>query len=250
VDGLRNDLPGFDFNPYERKLEKDLPPPSAVGNPGEIPTPPDTSLPPGPPTEITLESVFHAPPPPSTVEEALDQRLIKYRAELEKATNGNEGASKVRRMGRIVKQYEDAIAAHKKGRPVAFEDLPTPPGYAPIPTGVPVASASVPGPAASASSSPPQLKPSTEGSSPSQGHTSSINRGANKPQTKLTLQEKQLQAIVARQKQFKDAAINAKQRGDIGQAKEFLRTAKGFDKLIQASEAGLPVDMATVIPIF
>lgn len=32
-----------------------------------------------------------------------------------------------------MQQYQDAIKNHKAGRPVAFEELPTPPGYAPIP---------------------------------------------------------------------------------------------------------------------
>lgn len=32
-----------------------------------------------------------------------------------------------------MQQYQDAIKNHKAGRPVAFEELPTPPGYAAIP---------------------------------------------------------------------------------------------------------------------
>ena len=32
-----------------------------------------------------------------------------------------------------MQQYQDAIKNHKAGKPVAFEELPTPPGYAPIP---------------------------------------------------------------------------------------------------------------------
>ena len=32
-----------------------------------------------------------------------------------------------------MQQYQDAVKNHKAGRPVAFEELPTPPGYAPIP---------------------------------------------------------------------------------------------------------------------
>lgn len=30
-------------------------------------------------------------------------------------------------------QYQDAIKSHKAGKPVDYEELPTPPGYAPIP---------------------------------------------------------------------------------------------------------------------
>lgn len=59
-------------------------------------------------------------------------------------------------------------------------------------------------------------------------------------------QEKQLVFLVARQKEFKEAALQAKRNGEINQAKEYLRLAKGFDPLIEASNSGLPVDMDTV----
>ena len=59
-------------------------------------------------------------------------------------------------------------------------------------------------------------------------------------------QEKQLAFLVARQKEFKEAALQAKRKGEINQAKEYLRLAKGFDPLIEASNCGLPVDMDTV----
>uniref|UniRef100_H2Z493 DM14 domain-containing protein n=1 Tax=Ciona savignyi TaxID=51511 RepID=H2Z493_CIOSA len=42
-------------------------------------------------------------------------------------------SSKARRMGRIVKQYQDAIKSHKAGRKVNFNELPVPPGFPPIP---------------------------------------------------------------------------------------------------------------------
>lgn len=59
-------------------------------------------------------------------------------------------------------------------------------------------------------------------------------------------QEKQLALLLARQKDFKQAAMQAKSRGEVNQAKEYLRSAKGFDKLIEATQSGLPVDLKTV----
>ena len=41
---------------------------------------------------------------------------------------GEENARKERMNQRIMKQYEDAIKKHKAGKPVDYEDLPTPPG--------------------------------------------------------------------------------------------------------------------------
>jgi len=76
-------------------------------------------------------TTFEAPPPPATVLEALDQRLKRYRHDESRAKEeGN--ASRVRRLGRICKQYEDAVKLAKAGK-LPLEELPTPPGFAPIP---------------------------------------------------------------------------------------------------------------------
>lgn len=64
---------------------------------------------------------------PTSVLEALEQRLAKYRSQ-EEAAKAENNSSKARRMGRIVKQYVDAIKMHKAGKPIPVEELPTPPG--------------------------------------------------------------------------------------------------------------------------
>jgi coiled-coil and C2 domain-containing protein 1 len=58
---------------------------------------------------------------------------------------------------------------------------------------------------------------------------------------------KQLNYLLERQRLFKEAALVSKQKGDLQQAKEYLRMAKGFDPLIEATQNGLPID-ATSIP--
>ena len=68
-----------------------------------------------------------------------------------------------------------------------------------------------------------------------------------KPKTALqTQQDKQLAMLRERQAMFKQAALEAKKSGDITQAKEYLRLAKGFDPLIEANQSGIRVDMQTV----
>lgn len=42
------------------------------------------------------------------------------------------------------------------------------------------------------------------------------------------------------------AALQAKQKNDMEQAKTFLRTAKGFDPMIEAARSGKTVDISTV----
>ena len=76
--------------------------------------------------------MFGAPPPPKTVLEALNQRLDRYRSDESKAKSAGD-ASRARRLGRICKQYEDAIKLHNAGRPIPVNELPTPPGYGPFP---------------------------------------------------------------------------------------------------------------------
>ena len=65
----------------------------------------------------------------------------------------------------------------------------------------------------------------------------------NAPKSRV---ERQLSLIEKRQTLFKEAALEAKRKGEIEQAKEFMRNYKGFDQLILAASSGLPIDMNTV----
>lgn len=67
------------------------------------------------------------------------------------------------------------------------------------------------------------------------------------PQSRV---EKQLAFLTKRQGQFRQAALEAKKRGEIEQAKEYLRMSKGFDQLIEVTRSGLPVDMNTVSRLY
>ena len=49
-----------------------------------------------------------------------------------------------------------------------------------------------------------------------------------------------------RQTQFKQAALKAKQKGDIALAKKYLQQARGFAPMIEACHSGLPVDLSNV----
>jgi coiled-coil and C2 domain-containing protein 1 len=68
-----------------------------------------------------------APEEPMTILEALEKRMAKFQ-EQEEAGKRDNNASKARRMGRIIKQYQDAIRLHKAGKPFPVDELPTPPG--------------------------------------------------------------------------------------------------------------------------
>lgn len=235
--------------------------------------------------EIAAESedsgqLFNAPATPASTIEALEQRFQKYKSSQQEAQEQGNG-SKARRLGRIVKQYDDAIKLHKAGKPVPFDELPDPPGFGPIPRGGQSAPKPAPAPqpvqqhdtapvqpsanhqlepvlknvpqpssnassqsatavnAAAGPSSPPSSTPAPP---PRQQQRPTLPKpgAVKRPQA---LHEKQLAIINERQRLFREAAIEAKRRGDLVAAKEYLRLSKGFDQMIEAAKCGLPVNI-------
>lgn len=207
--------------------------------------------------------IYSAPPAPVTVMEALEQRLSKYRS-VEQAARDDGNASKARRISRIVKQYENAIKLHSAGKSIPVDELPTPPGFGPIPLEDSGSASSSTKPVqepepsvARAAPSPAPVAPTQTPAAPTptprrKDAAASAPSGSAPPQkinvrkAPQSRQEKQLAFLVARQKEFKEAALQAKRKGEVNQAKEYLRLAKGFDPLIEASNSGLPVDMDTI----
>ncbi|XP_037810961.1 coiled-coil and C2 domain-containing protein 1-like isoform X2 [Lucilia sericata] len=216
---------------------------------------PADPLPMSPAAPVT-ESVSVVEPSLSTATnmlEALQQRLAKYKS-VEESAKAEGNASKARRFGRIVKQYEDAIKAYKAGRPVAYDELPVPPGFGPLP----VENAAAP-PTPKVDSVPPSPPTvSTTASTPEPSPTATAKKPSTPPQhidlttrtsgnqQKNNLAEHQMKILLERQKEFKLAAIEAKKAGEIDQAKEYLKIYKGFDALLNAASSGLPVDLNTL----
>ena len=200
-------------------------------------------------------------PIPKTTLEALEQRLAKYQSIMQQAQEENN-SSKVRRFGRIVKQYQDAIKFHKAGKPVPFDELPDPPGkilldylfsnlkylfflqgYPPIPGAPKKVEEAEEG----AEAAGPAVKPAAL--SPPVPAKPAATVSPNPPPKKTALatrQDKQLAQLLERQTMFKTAALEAKKTGEMETAKEYLRMAKGIDPLISANKCGIPVDMDTV----
>ena len=234
------ELPSSDRNEAKSDVssEQEIPPKLqrtfSRDDPIQIPDNPDDI----PPPDRTA-------PVPKTVEEALNQRLSRYREDEAKAkAEGN--ASRTRRLGRICKQYEDAIKLHKRGKPIPAAELPTPPGFPPIPVSNNV---SVP---SSSNQNSDNLQSDKINASETSTVRPAMNQNISTPKTavlkqkSLSVQEKQLALLEKRQAMFKSAALEAKRAGQIEQAKEYLRSSKGFDKLIEASKGGLPVDITTL----
>ncbi|XP_076646996.1 lethal (2) giant discs 1 isoform X2 [Halictus rubicundus] len=177
---------------------------------------------------------------------ALKERLEVYKRS--KATAETEGnSSKVRRYGRICKQFEDALKLHARGKPIALDELPVPPGFPPLLAPAP--------PAASVPDEEAQPSPTTQVASDSEPseNIQSPKSPTVPPRTqgkksiqKMSRADKQSALLQQRQHELKQAALDAKKDGDIELARNYLRQAKGIDPLIEASRAGLPVDMNTI----
>ncbi|XP_058887582.1 coiled-coil and C2 domain-containing protein 1B-like isoform X1 [Acipenser ruthenus] len=221
-----------------------------------------------------------APSQPKDVLEALQQRMEKYKeASAQAKTSGEE--RKARMHDRIAKQYQDAIRAHKAGRTINFAELPVPPGFPPIPgmegAGAEQGIAAVLEAASKLASdegkqadeedeedeqplATPQkpkkpmlaVPPTVQGQGslslgqprrppPSppperQSHGEGLSQAA----------QQQLEFLEGRRKKYMKAAIQAKQKNDLEQAKSFLRTAKGFEPMIEAAKNGKAVDISKV----
>jgi coiled-coil and C2 domain-containing protein 1 len=140
------------------------------------------------------------------------------------------------------------LKLHTRGKPIPVAELPTPPGFSPIP----VADISTTSTNVSNDSNIPDssIKIKNDQMISSTTIKEPVNKTSARPsvakQKSMTLQEKQLLLLQKRQSMFKSAALEAKRAGQIEQAKEYLRSAKGFDKLIEAAKGGLPVDITTL----
>lgn len=188
----------------------------------------------------------------NTIGSALRERLEIYRRT--KAIAEDEGnASKARRYGRICKQFEDAIKLHSRGKPVPLDELPVPPGFPPLSTGT----SSPSKPQENKQEVPPEPVPESKPSEEEPVKDSSETKGPTPPprtnlpnkkptQSIMTRAGKQLMQLQQRQHEIKQAALSAKKDGDLDLARDYLRQAKGMQPLIEASIAGLPVDMNSV----
>uniref|UniRef100_A0A0K0DEF2 C2 domain-containing protein n=1 Tax=Angiostrongylus cantonensis TaxID=6313 RepID=A0A0K0DEF2_ANGCA len=138
--------------------------------------------------------------------------------------------SRMNRMNtRMAEQYKAAILVAKAGHPVAVAELPSLPDMPPLP--------------------PQNQEPTLKTSTPSVRPPPAVGPLAASGQPGASRNSTQLQFLIIRQNEFKQAAIHAKSKGNLELAKKYLLEAKGFDKMIAAAKAGLPVSIkATPIP--
>ncbi|XP_065828145.1 coiled-coil and C2 domain-containing protein 1-like [Oscarella lobularis] len=171
------------------------------------------------------------PSKPTSLLEGLEQRLAKYQSAVELAKNDGQ-SGKVRRMNRIVGQYKEAIQACKSKKSYAYDELPAPPGFPPLPLShqSPLAGALTASAPSIESSRLVQTSPR-----PATLQTFPAPRSTN---------DEQLDRLVHRQTELKKAALQAKHDGNVDLAKKIFFQAKSMDQMIEAARGGIKVDMS------
>ncbi|XP_036390915.1 coiled-coil and C2 domain-containing protein 1A [Megalops cyprinoides] len=244
--------------PGDAVVESPAPPPQSSSQPPTAAAAPAPAVPP---------VADAALPAPRNVAEALQQRMEKYKQAAEGAKSKGDDR-KARMHQRIVKQYQDAIRAHKAGRPVNLSDLPVPPGCPPLQgseggeqnfmgvleTAMKLANQDAdaedddgPGEEVAKPAAKPAAPRAKAAAPPPPGTASQGTNPAPSKGAKLGPKaQQQLDFLLMRRQQFVRAALRSKQMKDMQGAALHLRNAKGLDQMITAAKGGLPVDITKV----
>uniref|UniRef100_A0A673H794 Coiled-coil and C2 domain-containing protein 1B n=1 Tax=Sinocyclocheilus rhinocerous TaxID=307959 RepID=A0A673H794_9TELE len=188
-----------------------------------------SSLPP-PPAYMCVSALSA----PRSVAEALQQRMDKYKEAAESAKSKGDDR-KARMHQRIIKQYQDAIKAHKAGRPVNLAELPVPPGCPPL-QGTEGGQQNFMG----------VLETAMKLANQDADEDENAQKVASKFSETSGNSQQQLDFLTMRRQQFVKAALRSKEMKDMQGATQHLRNAKGLEPMITAAKAGLPVDITKV----
>ncbi|XP_041445076.1 coiled-coil and C2 domain-containing protein 1B isoform X2 [Xenopus laevis] len=184
--------------------------------------------------------------------QVLEERIGNYKEAISNAKLSNESA-KARRYERGLKTLESMLSAARQGRTVIEADIPPPvacgkPAVSPT-TDVPTTDTSKQGlgdlndvPMETTEAVTNLEKPedpvskatTNDGGAVEKTHVASENDTDSKT------------VLLLRQRDYKLAALKAKQTGDIEKAKEYMKISKKFSVVLEALESGQPVDLSNM----
>ncbi|NXV49146.1 C2D1B protein, partial [Uria aalge] len=171
----------------------------------------------------------------SELQQTIEKRIADYRTAISNAKESGESA-KIRRYERGFKTLETMLAAVKKGKKINEEEMPPP-----VATGK----------SSSHLSQATGVELENSGDSVSQGmHNTCILCATSQHWFILAdLQNSRTRAILLmRQKEYKLAALKAKQQGDLEKAKEYMKAGKKFNVVLEALDSGQPIDIQNMPP--
>ncbi|XP_020011567.2 coiled-coil and C2 domain-containing protein 1A isoform X1 [Castor canadensis] len=177
--------------------------------------------------------------PPTEVEGTLQERLALYQLAIESARQAGDSA-KMRRYDRGLKTLENLLASVRKGNSIDEGDIPPPVAVGRTSAATP---SHTPAPPQPAPTSLPALEPRVILEGPPATAPAS-SPGSAKPPGPCT----PLAQLQSRQREYKLAALHAKQQGDTATAARHFRVAKSFDAILEALSRGEPVDLSGLPP--
>ncbi|KAM7161822.1 coiled-coil and C2 domain-containing protein 1B [Macrochelys suwanniensis] len=208
-------------------------------------------------TEITSPSVS------SELQWTIEDRITNYKAAISNAKEADE-SGKARRYERGLKTLETMLAAMKKGKKINEEEIPPPVASGRSSANMPQATGTVPeslgDPAkvivkekveSSADNelqlvNDMKLSPGPASLQGPAAATSVLEMGTTLRDDSLNTSTRTL--LVTRQKEYKLAALKAKQQGDLEKAKEYMKTGKKFTMVLEALDSGQPVNLQDMPP--
>ncbi|XP_007129285.2 coiled-coil and C2 domain-containing protein 1B isoform X1 [Physeter macrocephalus] len=175
---------------------------------------------------------------PQGLQAVLEDRIHNYREAVASAKETGE-AAKARRCERGLKTLESQLAAVRKGRKISEDEIPPPVALGKRPLA----------PQETTNRSPeaePPAPHSVEPDNPSQPETSLLGSPSISGPPDSDADPRAL--LLARQREYKVAALNAKRAGDLDRARELMRIGKRFGAVLEALEKGQPVDLSAMPP--
>lgn len=166
-----------------------------------------------------------------SVPDLLKERIAMYQAAEANAKAAND-SSKARRIGRGLKTLEGLLKQAKAGRPVNMDDIP--PEVTVKVSSVPVVPVV----------EPPAAVPTRSAPAPPQA--SEPMEVDTVPNVKVN--EEIVNTLLARQREYKVAALAAKKAGNNEAALGFVKIAKMFEAVITAAQNGQSVDLSDMPP--
>ncbi|KFQ86661.1 Coiled-coil and C2 domain-containing protein 1B, partial [Phoenicopterus ruber ruber] len=161
------------------------------------------------------------------LQQTIEKRIANYRTAISNAKESGESA-KTRRYERGLKTLETMLGAVKKGKKINEEEMPPP-----VATG----KKSLQGRAASSTTMETGMH---------------ILHAPCKSQHCFVLADLQKSStraiLLMRQKEYKLAALKAKQQGDLEKAKEYMKAGKKFNIVLEALDSGQPIDLQNMPP--
>ncbi|TRZ00794.1 hypothetical protein DNTS_017265 [Danionella cerebrum] len=201
-----------------------------------------------------------------SMEYTLEERINLYRMAITNA-NATGETSKARRYERGLKTLQTMLSSVRKGVKIAESEIPPPVACGgssrpPAPAMAPDQQIEYDSAVETSPVSPEEALVVISSTSGSRDESSGVTSPASlsSPEGELleqkaaeNLQDSPVQqlskeALLAQQREYRMAALEAKQAGNIDQAKMHVKASKGYDAAIEALEKGQPVDVGSLPP--